>query len=316
MNKICFLIPVYPPHFDYLDNLISSFTKYNYQKQADIYIVFTNEEEKESYKNNQVNSIVLPSKYRIFKNKGIINIKKLWGLYELKDSQYDYILVLDAEALIIKEVNLNTLFNQFYNKKILWGNQVTSGGLPRVNKIRNSCKRFFKDKDKLNTNLYLWFNQPCIYKVKYLIDFFNKINFINNIKNLTWNDFDYYIYMYYLILYHDFQVKDLELISNYGVCESDTSLIHCSSDTYKSAHIMMCSQNLFNIFDNPSLFLIIHLDRDFLWSYNLILLRLNAVEKNTKILMNKQKTKFKLLRRLLSLFIPSKKLRRKIRGDE
>ena len=312
MNKVCFLIPVYPPHFSYLDNFIESFKKYNYNNQADICVVFTNEEESSSYKNKDINRLILPPQYRVFKNKGIINIKKLWALFMLKESQYDYILVLDAEALIVKHINLINIFNKFYNEKILWGNQATSGGAPRVNKIKNSCKRFFMYKDKLDSNLYLWFNQPCIYKVSLLPDFFEKINFESNIKNLTWNDFDYYIYMYYLILYQDFKVKDLELVSNYGVCESCVELIRFNSNIYKSANIKMCSKNLFELFDNEDLFLVIHLDRDFLWTYNLLLMRLNNLEKK----QNKNKIKFKLFRRLLSLFVPDKRLRRRIRGDE
>ncbi len=312
MNKVCFLIPVYPPHFSYLDNFIESFKKYNYDNQADICVVFTNEEESLSYKNKDINRLILPPQYRVFKNKGIINIKKLWALFILKESQYDYILVLDAEALIVKHINLINIFNKFYNEKILWGNQVTSGGATRVNKIKNSCKRFFMYKDKLDSNLYLWFNQPCIYKVSILPDFLKKINFESNIKNLTWNDFDYYIYMYYLILYQDFKVKDLELVSNYGICESCVELIRFNSNIYKSANIKMCSKNLFELFDNEDLFLVIHLDRDFLWTYNLLLMRLNNLEKK----QNKNKIKFKLFRRLLSLFVPDKRLRRRIRGDE
>ena len=46
MNKLAFLVPVYPPDFGYLKQLYNSYIHFNIYKQADLYFIFTNEEEK------------------------------------------------------------------------------------------------------------------------------------------------------------------------------------------------------------------------------------------------------------------------------
>ena len=49
MNKITFLIPIYPPHFKYAENIIKTWEENKLNTQSDIWFVFTNEEEKEKY---------------------------------------------------------------------------------------------------------------------------------------------------------------------------------------------------------------------------------------------------------------------------
>ena len=50
MKKIVFLIPTYPPHFFFANNLLKSFYKNKLNEQADIYFVFTNEDEASQFK--------------------------------------------------------------------------------------------------------------------------------------------------------------------------------------------------------------------------------------------------------------------------
>lgn len=136
-----------------------------------------------------------------------------------------------------------------------------------VEAVKESSKRFFEDsmKPRLQSDLYLWFNQPCIYKCSTLDDFFSVINYAENEAQFTWHDFDYYIYMYYLILYHGFTIDDIEIESNYGICEASLDYLWFKSNKYEKINIWMCSQVTLPKFDTPNLFIVCHLDRDEAW---------------------------------------------------
>lgn len=145
--------------------------------------------------------------------------------------------------------------------------------------IKSSCKRFFEDSMRplLQTDLYLWFNQPCIYKCSTLDEFFKVINYEENAADFTWHDFDYYIYMYYLILYHDFKIEDIEIESKYGICEASFEFLRFKSNKYEKCNIWMCSQATLPKFDNPNLFIIVHLDRDTGWQIRSLNIRLVGI---------------------------------------
>lgn len=340
MNKIAFLIPVYPPHFKYAKSLNDSFKLHQLDKQSDLWFIFTDESEKEKF-GEYNNSLILPKNLRNFQRSGIINIKKFYGLNKLKN-KYEYIIVLDSESLFIRNINLKEICDDFWNKKVLYGNKVLPEGFERVNPIKISCRNHFNiEKEIKNDDLYLWFNQPCIYRAETLDEFFNIISYKEKAADFSWQDFDYYIYMYYLLLYKDFIIEDLEIESNYGICEAGLDYLFFKSDKYEHCNINMCSQATLTKFDNPKLFVICHIDRDELWmtrvtnikiddllqrvkrieSYNL-LQRIEKLERNNSYLtqeLNNHKrtshTAYKF-RKFLSIFVPIKKLRRKIRGDE
>jgi hypothetical protein len=49
MNNICFIIPTYPPRYEYAKNLLKSFKEQKFDKQADLWFCFTNKTEKEQF---------------------------------------------------------------------------------------------------------------------------------------------------------------------------------------------------------------------------------------------------------------------------
>lgn len=296
MNNICFLLPCHPPHYGFVRDFKKSFDHHNYGKQADICLVFTNEEEKEAFGDCD-KFLILPEDLRIFENRGIINIKKLWALKQLQTSQYQYIIVIDAETLLIKDVDLNKICQNYFEQKILWGNTLNESGIIRTQRIKESCKRFFNPNALLDSELYLWFNQPCIYKTSTLEDFFSVTQIDKSFSALKWEDFDYYIYMYYLILYHNFTICDLEIISNYGVAEATIELIRFQSDKYKQAQLYMCSKRTLEKFDNPYLFMLIHLDRDLFWVIDNINVKISHLSQRVhkieqKLIKKSKKSKF------------------------
>ncbi|GHT00385.1 hypothetical protein FACS1894108_12310 [Planctomycetales bacterium] len=262
-SKVAFLVPIYPPHFHYANDLQVSLHKNGLNLQADLWFVFTNEQEKDEF-GDYPHSIVLPEELRLFDNRGIISIKKFYGLRQIQ-KQYAYIIVLDAESMLIKQVDLPSICDEFFDNKILLGNEILPKGTEEIEVIKNSCKRFFNEYpnfEKLNSPLYLWFNQPCIYKTSTLDDFWDKIDYDNNIKNLQWADFDYYIYMFYLILFYGFSVEDIGIKSNFGVFEATrASLLFFKSDKYKNLPILLASPAVLHRFDNHKCFIAIQLDK-------------------------------------------------------
>jgi hypothetical protein len=315
--------------------------------------VFTDEIEKISF-GDYPYTIVLPEELRIFDNRGIINIKKFYGLRQIQN-KYPYVIVLDAESLFIRNVDVFALCEEYFSSKILLGNEVLPEGVQRTENIKNSCRRFFAghpDFEKLNNPFYLWFNQPCIYKTSTLPDFWEKINYDNNIKNMTWLDFDYYVYMFYLILFQGFHIEDIGLKSNYGICEVSEDLLFFENNKYKTFTIMMASQAVLHKFDNLKCFIAIHLDRDKDWMMRVMMRRtdrfmaeskeygqkinnltneiyeykLNTAKNIEEILLlriqiqeikhwQERWTMKNIIRRLVARFIPFRKLRDKIRGQ-
>lgn len=261
IQKIAFVCPIYPPHFDFARHLLFSFKENNLDKQADFWFVFTNLEESDDFGNYDF-KLILSKENEVYANGGLINIKKMWALNTLQ-FEYEYIITLDSESLFIRQVDLLTLCNQYFLSKVLLGNKTLPMGKELTEKVKTECKEFFSldNKSILDSELYLWFNQPCIYKTSNLKKFFEITLIDKKLKSLTWYHFDYYIYMYFLIIFEKFNIEDIEIESNYGVCEATKDPIFINSDKYKKLKIMVSSLNNLIMFNNPFLFLLIQLDR-------------------------------------------------------
>jgi len=254
-------MPIYPPHFGYANEFISSFFKYEFDKQADLIFVFTDEKEREEFKNTNFKgyykSLVLPEFLRVSKGQGIINIKKFFALLSLKD-EYEYSLIVDSESEFCKNVDLLSLFNEFYAKKILYGNE-TRGD---ASAIKNTSKKFFEEKflnqSFENEELYLWFNQPCIYKNSFLEEFFKaiKMNSFKDLLSLSWHSFDYYVYMYFLIFYKEFKIVNLDILAQWGALEVPHRNVF-KSQKYKQIPFLCSNPHLAKELSKEKLFLYI-----------------------------------------------------------
>ncbi|WP_424244651.1 hypothetical protein Dip510_001910 [Elusimicrobium posterum] len=293
-NKITFLIPVYPPHFKYLDDFLLSFKRYGFEGQAEVCVIFTNEEECERYGTPSFNFLILPEELRVFENKGIINIKKLWGLWQIRN-KYEYVIVCDSETLLLKNVDLAQICTNYFKNKILLGNHALED---ICSTVRENCKKFFtkhKDLSKLENQLYLWFNQPCIYKGNTIEPFFKYTGIYELLSSLSFYDFDYYIYMYYLILEKGFKIKDLEISSPIGTLEGTRNKELLSRELTANNLILLASEQVLPEVDNPFLFMLIHTDRS---RERKILIHSEEIAKinkiNTKLSNDIAKTNIKL----------------------
>ena len=296
-KKIAFLMPIFPPHYKYAKNFLESFEYYKLNKQADFYFVFSNEEDKSTCKiKYEYKSIILPEYLKDFgREQGIINVKKLYGVYQLKDN-YEYIIVCDSESLINKNINLLDICETFFNNKVLWG--AIKYPCKEVESFTNACSSLFAEKDKIDDKgLCFWFNQLCIYKANTIDEFFEKANLKENITKLNFWHFDYYIYMYYLMLYHEF--KPHNIINIYSDCSDKTCTLNVNYITkYMNIATIEKYKEVKKLVGNKNkIFMLIQLDR--------IILNSN------KLLENKFKV---VLRHILSCFIFKKCIRRKIRN--
>lgn len=260
-KKIAFICPTHTYHFNFVKALLCSFKIHHFDFQSDLWLVFSNDEESEHFGNYEC-KLVLPEELHIVENGGIVNIKKLWAIKKLQKN-YEYLIIIDSETLFIRPVNLLSICKHYFYTKILLGNQIRPDGKELTDNIKSKCKEFFplNQQSFLSSDLYLWFNQPCIYKTSNLDTFFEITQLDDKLEFINWYHFDYYIYMYFLILYEKFTVEDMEIESSYGVCEATNPPFLIKTEKYTKLSVLLSS--LFNLkrFNNSKLFLLIHIDR-------------------------------------------------------
>jgi len=249
-DKICFLIPIYPTHYNYLTFL----NKLNKDHTFTIIFILTYINDKILLIKLLENKRVITSSFTNIKfitleeniniapyinkfndrNLGIINIKKFYGLYYVINNteydKYDYIAAIDSEIEFINVTNLYSRFKLYCEKKL-----VISGNTSIKNIIHNfldnihiKCIEHFNKNDinlinseTNNGNYYFWYSDINIYDRKILPDFFKYIrfddttnNFLEFIKKINFWSFEYIIYYYYCIVFQNYKIKCME---NYDI---------------------------------------------------------------------------------------------------
>jgi hypothetical protein len=263
-SKICFLIPIHPPHYNYLTFL----NKLTSKNEFTIVFILTFINDKISlikYLNNKniINSTFQNIKFitleenDTIKNQihsfndvkfGIINIKKFYGLYYLINNndydKFDYIAVIDSE---IEFINIDNLYNKFKlycdRKTVIAGNTTIRNSVHYfLDDIHNKSIEHIKINDRpiinnetKNGKYYFWYSDINIYDRKLLPDFFKYINFdlssltfTNFIRTVSFWSFDYVIYYYYCIAHHNYKIVCME---DYGI-ERQWSLEAAPYDIY------------------------------------------------------------------------------------
>lgn len=260
-NKICFLIPTHLPRFERAYAFMRSFIDCGLKDQADLCFVFSNYSDEITFLvkyGGGFRSIVLENELKSVRDySGIVNIKKLYALYLLQQD-YKYIIILDDESMIIKNINLMDMCDEFVSNRLLYGNQTQSDW----SYIYNESVKFFEKKPP--KELYFWFNQLCIYPCKFLQDFFDKSglerDFIkHNFSRISWGSFDYMVFGFYLIAYQEFKILDLECLSDWGAIEHNRLTLY--SKKIFSIKFYHSNPNSLNIKDRDNVFCLIHLDR-------------------------------------------------------
>jgi len=212
IHNIAFLIPIHPPHYHFVYNLINKIKKTCIK--IDIYLVFSNNVD---YNNFTMKNEIQPIICESLQTKSIVTYKKFIGLKHLADSTYDYIICCDSEIDIVCNNFTNEIINNkikciFDNKKIYAGD-TTGVCFPDIMQI--SANLFPEKYDYLknitkNFTMYFWWSDLPVYRRTDIMPFLNMINY----DNIIWEHFDHIIYQYYLILCKDFEIIDTTPITN------------------------------------------------------------------------------------------------------
>ena len=149
MKKYCINICTYKNHYEYVNNLIISLIKHD-TSNLDIFLFFDNENDASEFKKlyyinyNNRKSIYLISLSEVLKNLNLryqetneniyenlkkknvdweggrwVVIKRSYSILYLRELGYTYTLLLDSEGLIIKDINITNLINNYNSKSFL-----------------------------------------------------------------------------------------------------------------------------------------------------------------------------------------------------
>jgi hypothetical protein len=238
-KKACFLIPVYPPHYHFLEFLNDINEN---ELRFDIILIISTYEDKRllletSYK--KIYKVICIEEYisaafMATLNRNIITFKKFYGLLWLVEKspiQYDYVAVVDVEINFVNIKNVPEKFQTFIDRKQLLGGSINPENpyqhtmLSIIKIVNNVVKGFFKEEDleilKHKTkdfNLYLWFSDIPIYDMQVVPQFLKYINFsFSNYSYFATTSefaFDYIIYAFYLLLKEGYTPIDMR---DYGI---------------------------------------------------------------------------------------------------
>lgn len=222
ITTFALIIPIHPKHYHYIYDLIRII-----DINLDLFLVFTNQNEYESFeRQDRVKKIVIPE----ITTGNIVTFKKYFALEQLKNTNYKYFIVCDAEITIVpenfNEKNIFSKINKIFKNKIIYAGETNDENINSITK--NSVDLIIDKEQKLekitkNYKLYFWWSDLPVYKKDHLTHFFSVINY----NNLTWYHFDHVIYTSYLLLYQKFNIVNITPILN----------IHWSLESYNTLDI-------------------------------------------------------------------------------
>lgn len=265
-NKCAFCIPLHPKHFTYGYEIAEELDG----TDADLYFIFTDNEEKESFYENLkfkckyliLNDFVNIS--RLNKNKSWVSVKKLYALHKLY-KKYEYISCIDSEVMFINKKFYKTM-KHVANTHIICGGDVSDSSNTDYQKIlKESLTNIvpYKDRAKLkqiskNYNIYTWWSNLPVYDCSKASTFLDWIQFNNSnfIDKMTWYVFDDMVYNYFVILKYNFKLvivndinTSLEYASNNVIQKVDKNICKLywvnysvykkNSEYYKTNHFII-----------------------------------------------------------------------------
>lgn len=267
INSFAFVIPIHPPHYHYIYNLINKVEFDN----IDLFLIFSNTDDYNNFnEKDRIKPIIIPNNIH---TKNIVTFKKFYALkHHLIHTNYDSFIICDSEiGLIYENFNITNMLksiNTFFDNKLIYAGETPQEEIHNI--IYNSSNIFDNyNKEKLkeitnNFTLYSWWSNMPIYKREHIAHFFDTIND----NNINWFHFDHLIYTFYLLLYHSFNIINItHIIGNRWSMES--------YNTDNIEHLIILEQNKYSfdwitlkLFDkfkdhfiNRNCLLLYHLDR-------------------------------------------------------
>jgi hypothetical protein len=225
--KSCFIIPIYPPHYGYL-NFLDSFSS----NDTDIFLILSYQRDLEElerirfYKNYR--TIILEKEIgkdlvdKIIAKNVVITFKKYYAINLLKEN-YKYLATCDSEIQFVNCNDVTKKFKEFCeNKKIIGsiiGENTVNINLAKEINIGSTIFFDYQEISEVSNNFkfYFWFSDIPIYDSEIASEYLNFINFKEFdlfVDKISWYFFDYISYGYYCILKKGYSKID---IKEYGI---------------------------------------------------------------------------------------------------
>jgi hypothetical protein len=258
VKNSCFIAPIHEPKFDYALELIKS---YNTHFDDDhFFFVFSSIDEESKFRNITGNLRYRSIIYDGVINSGIITLKKYHGLnHVFSTTDFKNVAVIDVDCQFIRNVDYDAMFQQHNDSTVLYGNKAVF-----VQQIIDSPNKFFSKDDvdvirSVTNNLYFWFNDIPIYQKESFVEFMDYINYSDTYESIKWEDFDYIIYGYYLLLKGYAKLIKIDFTTGLSVIEEQDKIPSDKFVKIFNSYDPMWIKNPINNMKN--VFIILHVDR-------------------------------------------------------
>lgn len=235
MINSCFVVPVHPPKFSFLVDLLKT---HNINKiSEEVIVVFSSEQDKLQFKQENPGLIY---DCCVYNNviACVITEKKFFGLKYAFNKGYKYAACIDAECDFIKSLNISKAFEHWFERKKIFATLTNTSDLHNI--AASTSKFFPNQEDKYlkisrNNKAYFWFNDIPIYEKDSFYECLKYIDYDNKKKIFRKCDWDFLIYGYFLLLHKGFEldilsVNEKEIYTSYGFMESQSEI---NSDIFK-----------------------------------------------------------------------------------
>jgi len=213
MKKLCLVVPVHPPHFHYLRELIASAERYGYFDQLDIVVVFSSPDDYREFGAHPsgVVPVILPPNFPTGSN--IATAKKYYGLF-MASGAYEWMLSIDSECEFVGKLDLYEHVVRKYESRTVFSSATLNATARRINYVVASRYRP-EDQLKLFDAThgfieYFWYNEIPLYKSSDYREFHRFIMpALDNGNRLTWYDFEHTSFVYWLMLRRGLRLMSL-----------------------------------------------------------------------------------------------------------
>jgi hypothetical protein len=212
LKKVCWVVPVHPPHFDlYLRHLKIA---YKLVRGVSHVAVFTTRAEADAFLG--LESSVRPERLVVLEDffsresldlflltKSIINVKKLFAVKHLQHS-YSHLIVTDCEVEVVAPLSIEDIVSHrtfFPFHRVTKSHLLQKVAAPAAMIVAEDDRNWVM-KNLVDRGLYSWFSDLPIYESLRLEGFWERFSLLDNddFLRLTYDTFDYILYQYHLVL--------------------------------------------------------------------------------------------------------------------
>lgn len=215
MNRAIFIVPTFPPHYDFAYKLIDTYEKY--EMNADLLFVFSSEEDRSAFNDRNTMTIAMPDDPTIHPGGAIVHRKKYFALDHASKTGYTHAIVLDSETEFSRSEDSAKFMQEFCDNKVFMSSRSTHWSICA---LVESPLKFYDEQGRtklreLTSNCaeYIWYNELNVYDLRVFDKFYASLD----LSLILPKDYDYIVYAYFCLLYEGYRVRSIS-------DEIDTSL--------------------------------------------------------------------------------------------